>query len=306
MLATQCLVQARPRTMRICYSGAAGPGVTAKDLILATIGRLGTSGMAGHAVEYAGEAIRGRSMENRMTICNMTIEGGGRAGMIAPDESTFAWVEGRRASPADLDAAVAGWRDVDRRRCRVPHGGRHRRRLDLADGHLGDEREVVEVTGVVPEPSTETEERALRYMELSGPRDPRDPARPRVHRVVHQPSPATCGRRHRWSRGGASQTRPAPWSSRARPSRRRAESEGLDEVFRAAGFDWRSAGCSMCLGMNPDILSPGSAAHRRRTATSRAARARAAGRTSVAQDGSGGRHRGYVRRHPGVGVNPVT
>src|SRR5205809_3135956 len=110
VLATQCLVQRRPKTMRIDYSGRLGSGVSAKDLILATIGRLGVGGMAGHAVEYAGETIQGLSMENRMTICNMTIEGGGRAGMIAPDETAFEWVEGRPAAPPDLDAAVAGWR----------------------------------------------------------------------------------------------------------------------------------------------------------------------------------------------------
>src|SRR5918998_3262882 len=112
VLATQCLVQRRPKTMRILYSGELGPGVTPKDLILATIGRLGTGGMAGHAVEYAGAPIEALSMEGRMTICNMTIEGGGRAGMIAPDETTFEWVEGRAAAPADFDAAVAEWRKL--------------------------------------------------------------------------------------------------------------------------------------------------------------------------------------------------
>src|SRR3982751_5133732 len=112
VLATQCLVQRRPKTMRINYSGELGAGVTAKDMILATIGRLGVSGMVGHAVEYAGETMRGLSMENRMTICNMTIEGGGRAGMIAPDETTFEWVSGRPGAPEDFEAAVAGWREL--------------------------------------------------------------------------------------------------------------------------------------------------------------------------------------------------
>src|SRR3954463_15158660 len=108
VLATQCLVQRRPKTMRISYSGELGAGVTAKDLILATIGRLGVSGMVGHAVEYAGETIRGLSMENRMTICNMTIEGGGRAGMIAPDDTTYEWIRGRPGAPDDFAAAVDG------------------------------------------------------------------------------------------------------------------------------------------------------------------------------------------------------
>src|SRR3954466_1799106 len=112
VLATQCLVQKRPKTMRINYSGSLANGVTPKDLILATIGRLGTGGMVGHAVEYAGPAIRGLSMPGRMTVCNMTIEGGGRAGMIAPDETTFEWVEGRPGAPADFEAAMARWREL--------------------------------------------------------------------------------------------------------------------------------------------------------------------------------------------------
>ena len=112
VLATQCLVQKRPKTMRISYSGELRPGVTPKDLILATIGRLGTGGMTGYAVEYAGPAIEALSMPGRMTICNMTIEGGGRAGMIAPDETTFEWVQGRPAAPGDFAAAMARWREL--------------------------------------------------------------------------------------------------------------------------------------------------------------------------------------------------
>ena len=168
VLATQCLVQKRPKTMRISYSGELGEGVTAKDLILATIGRLGTGGMVGHAVEYAGETIAGLSMENRMTICNMTIEGGGRAGMIAPDETTFAWVEGRRAAPADLDAAVAAWRELP-----TDEGAGFDAEVEVDAGSLSpmvtwgtNPGQVVEVTGVVPEASNENEERALRYMDL--------------------------------------------------------------------------------------------------------------------------------------------
>src|SRR5215211_2090160 len=112
VLATQCLVQRRPKTMRINYAGGLAPGVTAKDLILATIGKLGTGGMVGHAVEYAGPAIASLTMENRMTVCNMTIEGGGRAGMIAPDETAFEWISGRPAAPEDFDAAVDRWREL--------------------------------------------------------------------------------------------------------------------------------------------------------------------------------------------------
>ena len=140
VLATQCLVQKRPKTMRISYSGELGAGVTPKDLILATIGRLGTGGMAGHAVEYAGPAIESLSMPGRMTVCNMTIEGGGRAGMIAPDETTFEWVRGRDAAPEDFDAAVAALaRAADRARRRLRHRVRGRRLQPLADGHLGHE-----------------------------------------------------------------------------------------------------------------------------------------------------------------------
>src|SRR5438874_6188863 len=112
VLATQCLVQAKPRSMRITYEGALGFGVTAKDLILGTLGRIGVGGATGHVVEYAGPAIEALSMEGRMTVCNMTIEGGGRAGMIAPDETTFAWFEGRPAAPDDLDEAAAAWRGL--------------------------------------------------------------------------------------------------------------------------------------------------------------------------------------------------
>ena len=140
VLATQCLVQRRPKTMRINYSGELGAGVDAKDLILATIGRLGTGGMVGHAVEYAGETIAALSMEGRMTICNMTIEGGGRAGMIAPDETTFEWVEGRPGAPEDFDAAVERWRELPTDEgAELRHRGRDRRRLALADGHLGND-----------------------------------------------------------------------------------------------------------------------------------------------------------------------
>ena len=138
VLATQCLVQKRPKTMRISYGGELGAGVTPKDLILATIGRLGTGGMVGHAVEYAGPAIEALSMPGRMTVCNMTIEGGGRAGMIAPDETTFEWVRGRPAAPADFDAAVERWRATAHRRWRqLRRRGRGRRGGDRADGHLG-------------------------------------------------------------------------------------------------------------------------------------------------------------------------
>ena len=189
VLATQCLVQRRPKTMRISYSGELGHGVTAKDMILATIGRLGTGGMVGHAVEYAGETIAGLTMENRMTICNMTIEGGGRAGMIAPDETTFEWVEGRPGAPSDFDAALGRWRELP-----TEDGARFDTevevdcRLAVADGHLGN--------GARPGgrghrrgPGAELRARGA-GASLHGPRararDPGDRARPGVHRLLHQ------------------------------------------------------------------------------------------------------------------------
>ena len=261
VLATQCLVQKRPRTMRISYSGRLGAGVTAKDMILATIGRLGTSGMAGHAVEYAGETVRGLTMENRMTICNMTIEGGGRAGMIAPDETTFEWIEGRPAAARVLDAAVAAWRELP-----TDEGAAFDVEVEVDAASLSPmvtwgttPGQVVEVTGQVPEPETETEQRALRYMDLEPGRAIREIELDRVFigsctnsRVgdLREAAKIVEGR----SVADTVAAMVVPGSARVKAE---AEAEGLDDVFRSAGFDWRSAGCSMCLGMNPDILSPG-------------------------------------------------
>jgi 3-isopropylmalate/(R)-2-methylmalate dehydratase large subunit len=261
VLATQCLVQKRPRTMRISYSGELGHGVVAKDLILATIGRLGTGGMVGHAVEYAGETIRGLTMENRMTICNMTIEGGGRAGMIAPDDTTFEWVEGRPAAPGDFDAAVERWRGLP-----TEDGAAFDTEVEIDAASISpmvtwgtNPGQVVEVTGAVPEPSDDTEERALRYMDLQPGRAMAEIPLDRVFigsctnsriQDLREAAAVVQGRR-------VAETLSAmvvPGSAQVKAA---AEAEGLDEVFRSAGFDWRSAGCSMCLGMNPDILSPG-------------------------------------------------
>jgi 3-isopropylmalate/(R)-2-methylmalate dehydratase large subunit len=261
VLATQCLVQKRPRTMRISFAGRLGPGVTAKDMILATIGRLGTSGMAGHAVEYAGETVRGLTMENRMTICNMTIEGGGRAGMIAPDETTFEWIEGRPAAPPDLELAATAWR-----RLPTDEGAGFDTEVEIDAASLSPmvtwgttPGQVVEVTGEVPEPETETEQRALRYMDLEPGRAIQEIELDRVFigsctnsRVgdLREAAEIVEGR----SVADEVAAMVVPGSAQVKAQ---AEAEGLDEVFRAAGFDWRSAGCSMCLGMNPDILSPG-------------------------------------------------
>ncbi|MGH2925817.1 MAG: 3-isopropylmalate dehydratase large subunit [Solirubrobacterales bacterium] len=269
VLATQCLVQRRPKTMRIDFSGELGPGVTAKDLILATIGRLGVGGMVGHAVEYAGETIRGLSMENRMTICNMTIEGGGRAGMIGPDETTFEWVEGRPGAPEDLDAAVAEWTALP-----TDEGAVFDAEVEIDAGDVSpmvtwgtSPAMVAQVGDEVPDPAewgggpadSETAERALAYMAL-------EPGTPISQIAVDRVFIGSCtNSRIQDLREAAAviEGRRVAESVRAMvvPGSQQvksvAEEEGLDEVFRSAGFEWRTAGCSMCLGMNPDILAEG-------------------------------------------------
>ena len=261
VLATQTLAQPKPKSMRITYSGELGKGVTAKDLILYTIGQLGTGGMAGHAVEYAGEVIERLSMEGRMTICNMTIEGGGRAGMIAPVETTFEWITGRKAAPEDLDAAVAGWREL-----RTDEGATFDREIHIDAADISPlvtwgttPAQVVPVPAAVPQPSTESEQRALTYMALEPGTTMTDIRLDRVFigsctnsRIGDLRAAAAMldGRRvHPEVRAMV-----VPGSEQVR---RQAEQEGLHERFEAAGFEWRTAGCSMCLGMNEDTLSPG-------------------------------------------------
>ena len=247
--------------MRISYSGELGNGVAAKDLILATIGKLGTGGMVGHAVEYAGETMAGLSMENRMTICNMTIEGGGRAGMIAPDETTFEWVEGRPGAPEDFEAAVAEWRELP-----TDDGATFDTEVEVNAAEISpmvtwgtNPGQVVQVTDSVPEPTDEVEERALRYMDLQPGTPIQEIPLERIFigsctnsRIgdLREAASMVEGRKV----ASSLEAMVVPGSAQVKAQ---AEAEGLDEVFRAAGFDWRSAGCSMCLGMNPDILSPG-------------------------------------------------
>jgi 3-isopropylmalate/(R)-2-methylmalate dehydratase large subunit len=268
VLATQCLIQRRPKTMRIKYSGELGTGVTPKDLILATIGRLGTGGMAGHAVEYAGPVISALSMEGRMTICNMTIEGGGRAGMIAPDEVTFEYMSGRPGVPDDFDAAVEHWRGLP-----TEPGASFDREVEIAAASLSPmvtwgttPGMVVEVTDSVPDPSRfespsdrESAERALTYMALQPGTPIREIPLDRVFigsctnsRVGDLREAATVVEGRRVS--DSIRAMVVPGSAQVKAE---AEAEGLDEVFRSAGFEWRAAGCSMCLGMNPDILAEG-------------------------------------------------
>jgi len=268
VLATQCLIQRRPKTMRIKYSGELGTGVTPKDLILATIGRLGTGGMAGHAVEYAGPVISALSMEGRMTICNMTIEGGGRAGMIAPDEVTFEYMSGRPGVPDDFDAAVEHWRGLP-----TEPGASFDREVEIDADSLSPmvtwgttPGMVVEVTDSVPDPSRfespsdrESAERALAYMALQPGTPMREIPLDRVFigsctnsRVGDLREAATVVEGRRVS--DSIRAMVVPGSAQVKAE---AEAEGLDDVFRSAGFEWRAAGCSMCLGMNPDILAEG-------------------------------------------------
>jgi 3-isopropylmalate/(R)-2-methylmalate dehydratase large subunit len=270
VLATQCMVQQRPRSMRISYEGALGFGVTAKDLILGTIGQMGVGGATGHVVEYAGPVIESLSMEGRMTVCNMTIEGGGRAGMVAPDERTFAWFAdaARPGAPKDLDAALEQWRLL-----RTDDGASFDKEMVVDASALspqvtwGTTPEMVRaVTERVPSPdefdtpaAREAAERALVYMGLQAGTPIEDIGVDRVFigsctnsRIgdLRAAAEVVAGRKV----AASVNAMVVPGSQQVKAQ---AEAEGLDRVFRDAGFDWRVAGCSMCLGMNPDILAPG-------------------------------------------------
>ncbi len=267
VLATQCLVQRKPKSMRIRYDGELGFGVTAKDLILATIGQMGVDGAVGHVVEYAGPAIESLSMEGRMTVCNMTIEGGGRAGMIAPDEETFAWFErarpARPAAPAGraLEEAVERWDTL-----RTDEDARFDTELGVDAGALSPQvtwgttpAMVVGVADKVPEPGGDSDERALEYMALEPGTPLQDIPLDRV--FIGSCTNSRIGDLRAAARVVAGRRVAATVDAMVVPGseavRAQAEAEGLDRVFEAAGFDWRTAGCSMCLGMNPDVAAPG-------------------------------------------------
>ena len=268
VLATQTLSQPKPKTMRVVIDGHLGRGVTAKDIILGTIGQIGVSGGAGYVIEYAGSAIRGLSMEGRMTVCNMTIEGGGRAGMIAPDDTTFAYLEGRPGAPKDYSEAVARWRALPTDDDAVFDAEVAVDAWTLAPQVTWGTTPgmVVPVTGrvPVPDPSTDPVEqdavrRALNYMGLKGGEAIEDIAVD----VVFIGS-CTNGRiEDLRAAAGVIQGRNVASTVRAMvvpgsmQVKAQAEAEGLDQIFTRAGFEWRDAGCSMCLGMNPDILAPG-------------------------------------------------
>jgi 3-isopropylmalate/(R)-2-methylmalate dehydratase large subunit len=258
VLATQCLVQTKPRSMRIRYRGELGFGVTAKDLILATIGQVGVAGAAGHVVEYAGPAIESLSMEGRMTVCNMTIEGGGRAGMIAPDETTFEWVIGRPGGPDEVPDA---WRDL-----KTDPDATFDREVVVDAAAVSPmvtwgttPGMVVPVTDSVPQPASDQDERALDYMGLQ-------PGVPMQEIKLDRVFIGSCTNSRIGDLRAAAEmvdgrrvcgdvyAMVVPGSQQVKIQ---AEREGLHEVFTRAGFDWREAGCSMCLGMNPDIAAPG-------------------------------------------------
>jgi 3-isopropylmalate/(R)-2-methylmalate dehydratase large subunit len=255
VLATQCLVQPKPKSMRIRYEGELAPFVTAKDLILATIGQMGVDGAAGHVVEFAGAAIESLSMEGRMTVCNMTIEGGGRAGMIAPDDTTFEWVQEHGGT---VDEA---WREL-----RTDAGATFDKEVVVNAAAISpmvswgtNPAQVVGVSDAVPDPRTEGEERALEYMGLQAGTPIEEIKLDRVFigsctnsRIgdLRAAAKVVEGRKV----AGDVYAMVVPGSVQVK---QQAEREGLDAIFKAAGFDWRGAGCSMCLGMNPDILAPG-------------------------------------------------
>ena len=270
VLATQCLLQRKPKTFLVRVDGTLRPGVSAKDIILALIARIGVGGGTGHVFEYAGSAIRALSMEERMTICNMSIEGGARAGLIAPDETTFAYLKGRAHAPkgAAWDEAVERWR-----------------RLPSDPGATYDKEIVIDantlepmitygtnpgmglpISGVIPDPANESDPaaarglaRALEYMGLTA-------GQPLLGSPVNTVFSGSC------TNGRISDLRLAAAALKGRTVapgvrvmvvpgsadvKRQAEREGLGEIFRAAGADWREAGCSMCIAMNGDQLAPG-------------------------------------------------
>ncbi len=270
VLATQTLPARRPGTMAVTVEGELPVGATAKDVILAVIGRIGTGGGVGHVVEYRGSAIRALSMEGRMTVCNMSIEAGARAGMIAPDDTAFAWLEGRPRAPkgADWERALDHWRSLP-----TDEGAMFDREVTLDASTLQphvswgtNPSQVVPIDGAVPDPDAlddpsqaESARRALTYMGLRAGTPMRDIEVDTVfigsctNSRMEDLRAAAAIVEGRTVRSGL-RALVVPGSMRVKAE---AEAEGLDRVFTAAGFEWRAAGCSMCLGMNPDKLGPG-------------------------------------------------
>ncbi len=270
VLVTQTLLQKPARNMRITVDGALPLGVTAKDMILAIIGRIGTAGGTGHVIEYAGETVRGLSMEGRMTVCNMSIEAGARAGLIAPDDTTFDYLQGRPMAPkaGAWDAAVAHWRTLP-----SDAGAQYDTEFGLDAAEIPPQvtwgtspQDVVAITGSVPDPAAEADEARRRSMQRSLDYMGLTPGTPLAEVAVDKVFIGSCtnsriedlravarlveGRRV----ADGVHAMIVPGSGLIR---HQAEAEGLGRIFVEAGFDWREAGCSMCLAMNADRLEPG-------------------------------------------------
>jgi 3-isopropylmalate/(R)-2-methylmalate dehydratase large subunit len=270
VLATQTLIQGKAKNMRVLVEGTLPDGVTAKDIVLAIIGEIGTAGGTGHVIEYAGEAIRALSMEGRMTVCNMSIEGGARAGLIAPDEKTFEYIKGRPKAPkgAAWDQAVAYWKTLF-----TDEGAHFDKEIRLDAANLppivtwgSSPEDVVSVTGVVPDPDEIADEnrraskrRALEYMGLKAGTKITDIPVDRVFigsctngRIEDLRAAAAVIGGRKVSDSVNAMVVPGSGLVKAQ-----AEAEGLDKIFIEAGFEWREPGCSMCLAMNADKLAPG-------------------------------------------------
>ncbi len=273
VLATQCLLQRRPRTLQVRIEGPLRPGVSAKDLILAVIARIGIAGGTGQVIEYTGSTVRALSMEERMTVCNMSIEAGARAGLIAPDDTTFRYLEGRPRAPkgAEWDRSVARWRALQ-----TDAGARYDRTVEIDAGSLeptitfGTNPSMsAPIGGAVPDPGSVTDaadraalDRALRYMGLrpgqrllGHPVDVVFIGSCTNARIEDLRAAASVLRGRQVARGVRVLVVPG-----SRQVKRAAEEEGLDRVFREAGAEWREPGCSMCIAMNGDSLRPGQSA----------------------------------------------
>jgi 3-isopropylmalate/(R)-2-methylmalate dehydratase large subunit len=268
VLASQCLLQRPSKTFAVHVDGALKPGVTAKDIILALIAKIGIGGGTGHIIEYRGSAIRALSMEERMTVCNMSIEGGARAGLVAPDDKTFEYVAGRPFAPKDFDAAVAKWRTLP-----SDEGAVYDREVSI-DAHALEPMITfgtnpgmgIPITAAVPDPSSvsdalerETLSKALRYMQLPA-------GKPLVGHPVNVVFIGSCtNSRISDLRAAAGVLKGRKVNPKVRVMvvpgsqqvKAQAQAEGLDKIFREAGADWRESGCSMCIAMNGDQLQPG-------------------------------------------------
>ena len=270
VLSTQTLVQKRPKNMRVAVDGDLAPGVTAKDMILAIIGTIGTAGGTGHVIEYVGSAIRGLTMEGRMTVCNMTIEGGARAGLIAADETTFAYVKGRPMAPSDdqWEAALKYWHSLP-----SDAGAAYDKDISLDAETIAPHvtwgtspEDVAPIDGRVPDPAAAAEEKqqdairqAIEYMDLKANQPITDIRIDRAFigsctngRIEDMRAAAAVAKGQKLAPGVSAMVVPGSGMVKAE-----AEAEGLDKIFMDAGFEWRQPGCSMCIAMNGDILQAG-------------------------------------------------